>query len=111
MKYTIRLHDRDDKDLIEFLQGKNVSRAMREAPRAQIGRDAELEGIVRQIVSQMLFDFLSGVGVVSAGGKLTPWGCGRFLGLHDTHLRLRLYSIGLLPPSDILIRSSLYQRR
>jgi len=40
------------------------------------------------------------------------WGCGRFFGLdYAARPRLRRYSIGLIAPKDILIRSSLYQRR
>jgi len=39
-------------------------------------------------------------------------GCGRFFGLdYAARPRLRRYSIGLIASKDILIRSSLYQRR
>ena len=44
--------------------------------------------------------------------ELDDWGCGRFFGLdYAARPRLRRYSIGLIASKDILIRSSLYQRR
>ena len=44
--------------------------------------------------------------------KWRIWGCGRFFGLdYAARPRFRRYSIGLIASKDILIRSSLYQRR
>ena len=43
---------------------------------------------------------------------MTLWGCGYFLGLfYATNPKFRRYSKGLIAPSDILIRFSLYQCR
>src|SRR5690554_4872378 len=50
--------------------------------------------------------------VVSGKYFWINWGCGRFFGLDYAAMpRLRRYSIGLIASKDILIRSSLYQRR
>lgn len=51
------------------------------------------------------------IGEVSGLDMLAGWRCGRFLGLPHAKPRLCLYSVGLLPPRDILIRFSLYQCR
>lgn len=37
-KYTIRLNDRDDADLLRVLEGKNVSRAFRDALRGTVNK-------------------------------------------------------------------------
>jgi hypothetical protein len=63
-------------------------------------------------VAEFAYAWYNQVRPVSGKYFWINWGCGRFFGLdYAARPRLRRYSIGLIASKDILIRSSLYQRR
>ena len=47
-KYTVRINERDDAGLMDYLKRKSASRAFRDALRSQIRKNGELEALVRR---------------------------------------------------------------
>jgi hypothetical protein len=67
-----------------------------------------------RVIEELKPDLVISLGQAGGSAEITVerWGCGRFFGLdYAARPRLRRYSIGLIASKDILIRSSLYQRR